>query len=273
MEATLYDFGNDGFVHDLAGFFSLLQDFPSDFPAADVHEGGEMRQREGLAAVLVRRHLCHDLGGHVAGSEEGVGLLDHGLADDRAILQHVLQIDEVAVVLTLGKVVRVMEMDDPLLVGLHDFLRQQQAAGEVLGHFAGHVVTLGGIDDRILVGIFLLHFFVIEIDEGEDPVIGGVALSGNLALVTIAHIFLRHFIAAHFHDARLHHVLDVFHIAGVGVRGHLSGNSICHRLDLVRAHLVDGLHFLIGLPDGIHNLGNIKGDLLSISLYNVHFHA
>ena len=54
-----------------------------------------------------------------------MGLLNQGLADDSAILQHVFQVDEVAVVFPLGEIVGVMEMDDAFFMGLHDFLRQQ----------------------------------------------------------------------------------------------------------------------------------------------------
>ena len=49
-----------------------------------------MGQRKGLSAVLVAGYLGNDLGGNVAGSKEAVRLLDHGLADDRTILQHIL---------------------------------------------------------------------------------------------------------------------------------------------------------------------------------------
>ena len=47
--------------------------------------------------------------------EKAMRLLDHSLADDRPVLEHVLQVDQVAVVFLLCKIVRVVEMDDPLL--------------------------------------------------------------------------------------------------------------------------------------------------------------
>ena len=174
-----------------------------------------MREREGLSAVLVRSDLRDDLRRDIARGEEGVRLFDHGLADDGTILQHVFQIDEVTVVLALGEIVSVVEMDDALFVCFHDLLREQQAAGEVLRYLAGHVVTLRGIDDRVLVRVFLLHLFIVEVDEGEDPVIGGIALSGDLAFIAVADVLLRHLVAAHFHDARLDHILNVFYIAGM----------------------------------------------------------
>ena len=84
-----------------------------------------MGQADGLAAVLVGGHLGHDLGGDVAGGGEAVGLLDQGAGDNGAVLQHVLQVHQVAVVHMLGEIIGVVEMDDALLMGLHDILGQQ----------------------------------------------------------------------------------------------------------------------------------------------------
>ena len=173
----------------------------------------------------------------------------------------------------LGEIVGVVEMDDAFFMGLHDFLRQQQSSGEILGHFAGHVVTLGGIDDRILVGVFLLHFLIGQVDEGQNAVIGGIALAGNLSLIPIAHILLCHLVAPHFHNARFHHVLNVFHIHRMGIGGNLFGNVVSYRTDLEFIHLVNGLHFLIGLADGIDDLGNIKRHFLSVSLDYIRFYV
>ena len=271
LQAPFHNLFDDGFVHGFAGFFSFFNHFFRDFLAADVHKGRQMGQGEGLAAVLVGCHLGHDLGGHVAGGEEGMGLFNEGLADDGAVLQHVFQVDEVAVVFPLGEIVGVVEMDDAFFMGLHDFLRQQQSLGEILGHFAGHVVTLGGIDDRILIGIFLLHFLIGQVDEGQNAVVGGIALAGNLPLVAVTHILLGHFIAPHFHDARFHHVLDILHVHRMGVGSNLPGNVIRHGADLEFIHLVDGLHFLIRLANGVDDFGNIKRHFLPVTLYDVRF--
>ena len=53
----------------------------------------------------------------------------------------------------LGKVVRVVEVDDALVVGLHYLGGEQLAHREVLGDLAGHVVAL----TETTVG-FLLEF-------------------------------------------------------------------------------------------------------------------
>ena len=87
-----------------------------------------MGQRDRLAAVLVAGHLCHDLGGNVAGSKEAVRLLDHGLTDNCTVLEHILQIDQVAVMLLLRKIIGIVEMDDTGLMRAHNLCRKQDTA-------------------------------------------------------------------------------------------------------------------------------------------------
>ena len=269
VEALLNDLGDDLLIHALAGLFSLLDDLFGQLLSGDVDERCEVGQGEALSAVLVGGDLGDDLGGHVAGGEKAVGLLDHGLADDRAVLQHVLQVDQIAVVLLLGIVVGVMEVDDALLMGLYDVLGEQDSLGQVLGDLTGHIVALGAVDDRVLVGVLLLDLLIHLVDEGEDAVVRRIGLSGDLSLVAVADILLCDLISAHLHDAGLHHVLDVLDIDGVGADGDLSCDVVCHRRDLGIVHAVDLIDLHVCLTDCVDDLGNIKGNFLSVSLDDV----
>ena len=53
-----------------------------------------------------------------------MGLFNFGFADDGAVLQHILEVYEVAVVHVLCEVVGIVEVDQPLLVSLYDVGRQ-----------------------------------------------------------------------------------------------------------------------------------------------------
>ena len=176
----------------------------TDLLTADLHKGGQMGQGDRLAAVLVRGHLRHDLGGDIAGSGEAVGPLDEGTGDDGAVLQHILQVHQIAVVHVLGVIISVMEVDDALPVGFHDLLRQQDALRDVTAHFAGHVVPLGGIHHRVLVGVFLLGLLVAALDQGEDLLVGGVGAADQRAGVAVGHIVFGHLKGAVGHDLILH---------------------------------------------------------------------
>ena len=166
--------GDDCGIHALSAGFSLFLHQLTDFFTADVHKRSQVRQREGLSSVLVGGDLGYNLCRYVAGGEEAVRLFNQGFADYRSVLQHILQVDQVTVVLLLGKIIGIMEMDDACLVGADNFFRKENTAGQILADLAGHVITLGGIDDGVLVGVFLLYFLVHLVDQSQDAVIGGV---------------------------------------------------------------------------------------------------
>ena len=132
-----------------------------------------MGQADALAAVLVGSHLCNDLGGDVAGGGEAVGLLNEGARDDGAVLEHVVQIDQVAVVHVLCEVVGIVEVDQAFLVCLDNVRGQQQAGGQVLGDLTGHVVALDAVDGGVLVGVLLFDFLVVALDQAQNPLVGG----------------------------------------------------------------------------------------------------
>ena len=88
-----------------------------------------MRKGKGLSAILVGSHLCHNLGSYIAGGKEAVRLFNHGLGNHRAVLQHILQVDQVTVMLLLGIVIGIMEVNPPFLMSLHNILRKQKSSG------------------------------------------------------------------------------------------------------------------------------------------------
>ena len=141
-------------LHDLADLF-----------ARRLHKRGEVREADRLAAVLVRRDLGDDLRRDIAGGREAVRLLNQRTGDHGAVLQHVLEVHEVAVMHVLRVVVGVVEVNQAFLMRLHDVLREQDARRQVAGHFARHIVTLRAVDHRVFVGVFLLRFFVVTFDQ------------------------------------------------------------------------------------------------------------
>ena len=159
-----------------------------------------MGQADALTAILVGSHLCNDLGGNVAGGGEAVGLLNIGAGDDGAVLQHVVQIDQVAVVHVLGVVVGIVEVDDAFLMGLDDLRGQQHTHGQVLADFAGHVVALHAVDGGVLVGVLLLDLFVVALDERQNLVVGRVLLALQALNIAIDDVMASDLVAVETHD-------------------------------------------------------------------------
>ena len=75
----------------------------------------------------------------------------------------------------LRKIIGIMEMDNTLLMGLHNFPGQQQAFAQISGDLAGHIIPLGRIDHGIFIGILLFGLLVAALDQAQNPVVGGIA--------------------------------------------------------------------------------------------------
>ena len=270
-QALLHDAGEHLLRGGAAHGGDLRQHLPADLLPGDLDEGGQVGQGDGLAAVLVGGHLGDDLGGDVAGGGKAVGLFDEGARDDGAVLEHVLQVDQIAVVHVLGVVVHVVEVDDARLVGLHDVGGEQQPLGDVLGHLAGHVVPLNRVDHRVLVGVLLLGLLVVALDEGEDLAVGGVGRPGQGADIAVADVALGGLKGAQAHNLGLHQLLNLLHGQGAahpgggllhaeGELGHLPAGQL--------RRLVGGQ---IGFGDGGGDLLPVKGGLAAVALHDFHW--
>ena len=228
-----------------------------------------MRERKGLTAVLVRSDLCDNLGRDIAGREEAVRLLDHGLADHGAVLQHVLQVDEVAVVLALRVIIGVVEVNQALLMRLHNLLGEQNAARQVLRNFSRHVVALGRVDDRVLVRVLLLHFLVRLVNQGEYALVRRIRMTRKASLIAVTNVLLRNLKAAHLHDAGFDHLLDVLDVDGALNVRNLCGNLIRNRLNLVGVHLVNSVHLAVCRLNRIHDFFDVKLHFLAVALNDI----
>ena len=248
----------------------LLQDGPADLLPGDVDERRQVRQRNGLAAILVGGDLRDDLRGDVAGRGEAVRLFDERAGDDRAVLQHILEIDQIAVVHVLGEVIRVVEVDDALVMRLDDVLRQQHAGRQILGDLTRHIVALDGVDGRVLVGVFLLDLFVVRLDEGQDLLVRRVGLADERAGIAVGDIVLGDLKRAVRHDLVLNQVLDLLDGQGT-VHGQ---TAVFHALgdaaDLHRRHARVLCDDVVGLGHGRDDLDQIEGSLRAVSLDDLH---
>ena len=192
------------------------------------------------------------------------------LFDDRAVLQHILEIDQIAVVHVLGEVIRVVEVDDALVVRLDDVLRQQHAGRQILGDLACHIVALDGVDGRVLVGVFLLDLFVVRLDEGQDLLVRRVGLADERAGIAVGDIVLGDLKRAVRHDLVLDQVLDLLDGQGT-VHGQ---TAVFHALgdaaDLHRRQPVGFFHNVICPCDGGDDLHNIEDGFRAVAFDNLH---
>ena len=196
--------------------------------------------------------------------------LDERAGDDGAVFEHVLKVHEVAVVHVLRVIVRVVEVDDALLVRLDDVLRQQEAARNVAADLAGHIVALRAVDDRVLVGVFLLGLLVVALDETQDTVVGRVGTAHQAAGVAVGDVGLGDLERAVGHDLLFDHVLNFFHggTAAQLLAGEL--HALGNALDLARRHAVALFDGGVCLRDGHDDLRDVKGRLGAVALNDLH---
>ena len=238
--------------------------------AGDIHKGGEVGQADALAAVLVGCHLCNDLGGDVAGGGEAVRLFNIGAGNDGAVLQHVLQIHQIAVVHVLGKVVGIVEVDQTLLMCLDDLRVQQQTGGQIFGDLTGHIVALYAVHGGVLIGVLLLDLFVLALDQAQDALIGGVSLALQALHIAVGDVVPGHIMCLDVHELVLHHILHFFHADGAVQRLTLVGNSSGDLGDLVLCQTALTAHRIAGLSNSGDDLGDIKGDLCTVAFDDLH---
>ena len=199
-----------------------------------------------------------------------MGLLNQRAADDGAVLQHVVQIDQVAVVHVLGVVVGIVEVDDAFLMGLDDLRGQQHTHGQVLADFAGHVVALHAVDGGVLVGVLLLDFLVIALDEGEDLVVRRVVGTLQALHIAVGDIFTGNLKGTGLHDLILDQVLDLLHVHGVAAGQAAGLHMVADLDDLLFGQTLAFRHDMVGLGNGCNNFCNVEDGLTAVAFDDFH---
>ena len=230
-----------------------------------------MCERDALAAVLVTCNLCDDLCCDVARGGKAVGTLDHGAGDNRAVLQHILKVNEVAVVHVLCVVVGIVEVDNALLVCLNDLLGKEQTGGNVAADLTCHVVALYAVDGGVLICIFLLGFFVAALNQAQNLFIGGVGAANKGAGVAVSNILFCYLVSTVCHDLGLDQILNLLYL---GSAVHADTTQL-HRLgdafDLHGCHSCVFFNSFVCLRNGGNNFGNIERNFGAVSFNNLHF--
>ena len=146
-----------------------------------------------------------------------------------------------------------------------NILGKEQTGGDVLGYLARHVVALNAVDRRVLVGVFLLDFFVVAFDEGEDLIVGRIRLTHQTAGIAVRDVLLGDFESAFLHDSGFDNVLNLFDgkraIKSLADSGGMFGNGI----DLLSSQRILERHGLVGFRDCGTDLLYVKFLFLSTS--------
>ena len=220
-----------------------------------------MSQGDGLTTVLARCYLSNDLSCNVACSGEAVWTLNQSTGDNSAVLQHVIKVDEVTVVHVLCKVIGIVEVDETLVVSSNDILWKKLTLNEVLRNLTSHVVTLNRNNGRVLVGVLLLDFLVVALNQRQNLVISGVLVTLLVLDVAVNDVLTSNLKAVKSHELILDKVLDFLDGDGVSSLLALIGNVERSKLNLTLSQALILRDLCVSLSDCVNNLLNLEGDL------------
>ena len=240
------------------------------FLGGDIKEGNKGRQKNSRPAVLVGSDLCNNLRCNIASRREGMRLFDKGTRNDGSVLEHVLQIDQIAVVHMLRKIVRVVEMNKPLVVRFDDVFGEQNTAGNIFADFPCHIVALNGIDSRIFIGIFLFDFFVVAFNQSQNLRVRRICTANELTGITIGNIFTGNGIRLLIHDLIFDKVLNLLHADRAVEIARKRGDFLRNILDLLFAQTVVLADFVVCLGDRVYDLRQIERNFGTVSLDDFH---
>ena len=220
-----------------------------------------MSQGDGLTTVLARCYLSNDLSCNVACRREAVWTLNQSTRDNSAVLQHVIKVDEVTVVHVLCKVIGIVEVDKTLVVSSNNILWKELTLNEVLRNLTSHVVTLNRNNGRVLVGVLLLDFLVVALNQRQNLVIGGVLVTLLVLNVAVNDVLTSNLKAVKSHELILDKVLDLLDGDGVSSLLALIGNVEGSKLNLTLSQALILRDLCVSLSDCVNNLLNLEGDL------------
>ena len=114
--------------------------------------------------------------------------LNECLADNRAILKHILQINQAAIVHGLSKVIGIMKMNNALLVGFHYIVWKEHLHSQILRHFPSHVITLSRKYLWILVRVLTIYVLILSRNNLQYVTLKLIVFPDDFSLESIANI-------------------------------------------------------------------------------------
>ena len=150
------------------------------------------------------------------------------------------------------------------------FLRQQNTVGDVAGHLACHIVALGGVDNRVFIGVLLFSFFVITFNQAQDLIIGGVGLTNQVTGVAISNIRFCHLECTVCHNMMLHHILHFFHDGRATEFLASKHNTLCNTANLLCSHTVFFIYCFVRFGDSNNDFGDIEHGFRTVTFDDFH---
>ncbi|CAK7019016.1 MAG: hypothetical protein DELT_03282 [Desulfovibrio sp.] len=223
-----------------------LPETRAEFIAAAAQVFSQMPHVDGLAAILAAGDGGDDLRHYRARDLEAFGAFNKLPVHHRPVIEHVSYVNQAAVKNGLQKIVRVVEMQDSLVVRLGNFFGKQNPAGKVLGDLPGDQVALRRRDNRVFVGIFFHNILVAVLNQAQDGIVRRVGLTHQCARIAVNDIGLGENEFFLVHQLLLDDILDILHQHPLAV---LFFDAVDDRVDFPVRYFFAVFHFGVCLAD------------------------
>ena len=170
-----------------------------------------MSKTHTLAPVLVRGYLRDDLCCNITCRRKAMRFFNHCSADNCSVLQHIIKIDEIAIVHTLDIVVCVMKMYYPFPMSFYYILGKQQPFCHITADFTSQIISLNTVDYRIFVAVLLLSLFIIAVNKTHDISVCSILSPKLCSFISVCNIMTGSFISTVSHYLIFYHILDFFY--------------------------------------------------------------
>ena len=188
----------------------------------------------------------------------------------RAVLQHVLQIDKVAVMHMLSEIIGVVEVNNPLVVRRYDIFGQKNPAGKIFRNFTRHIIALNAVHRGVFIGIFLLYLFVVTFDKRKNMRVRSIGFARQRTGKTVSNVLSGKRKGVYRHKAILHHILNLFH--GYGTPHVITFLLYVRRKsnDFLVGNFGEIVHFLVGFAYRVNDFLPVEQHFLPVSFNDLH---
>ena len=199
-----------------------------------------------------------------------MGLLDHGVGNDCAVLEHVLQVDQLTVADRPGNVPHIVDMDHPLIVGVDHILREDIPPADVIADLGGQVIPHGAVQYRVLIGVLLLCQLILMPEQGEHLRVSAAFLPELLMPQPVLAVVERQLVMPEVCHPLDHHVLNLLDADRPAKRLTLEPDGLHQKTGVILRQPVIFCHIAVCGAYGFYYFFLIERNLCPVPLYDFH---
>lgn len=151
-----------------------------------------------------------------------------------------------------------------------DIVGQQNAPSEVFGYLSRHIISLYAVHRGVFIGILLLYFLVVALDQRQNLRVRRVGFSHESAGIAIGYVFACKDESFDLHKTIFDHILYFLDVDRAAHAHAFLRNAVCQRTNLLVGNPGNLVDLFVRLLHRVDNLLLVKRRLLPASFNNLH---